>query len=66
MQFPVQPAGTDRLAAISAVSLYAGIFVLTGTHLPYFPLWLSGEGFSEREIAASLALRCCCVSSPRH
>jgi MFS transporter, PPP family, 3-phenylpropionic acid transporter len=46
----------NRATALSAVSLYAGIFVLTGTHLPYFPLWLDHKGYSESQIALILGL----------
>jgi MFS transporter, PPP family, 3-phenylpropionic acid transporter len=46
----------DAAVAASAISLYGGIFVLTGTQLPYFPLWLEHQGFAEAEIATILGL----------
>lgn len=35
--------------------LYAAMFLPIGVHLPYFPLWLEGEGFSAGEIALILS-----------
>lgn len=35
--------------------LFAAIFLPIGIHLPYFPLWLEGEGFSAGEIAVILS-----------
>jgi MFS transporter, PPP family, 3-phenylpropionic acid transporter len=52
--FSAHPA--NRATTLSAISLFAGIFVLTGTHLPYFPLWLDHEGYSESQIALILGL----------
>lgn len=35
--------------------LYAALFVPIGLHLPYFPLWLEGQGFSPEQIAIVLS-----------
>lgn len=35
--------------------LYAAVFLPNGIHLPYFPLWLDGSGFSPEQIAVILS-----------
>lgn len=37
-------------------SVYAGVFLINGVQLPYFPLWLEGEGYSARAIALVLSV----------
>ena len=36
--------------------LFAAIFVVAGTNLPYFPVWLDWQGLGPREIAAITAV----------
>src|SRR5690606_6367159 len=40
-----------RLAAF-----YAALFVLTGVHLPFFPVWLAAKGLDPTLIGVALAL----------
>jgi MFS transporter, PPP family, 3-phenylpropionic acid transporter len=48
----VKPLRFDaRLGAV-----YAGVFLITGVQLPYFPLWLEANGFSASDIAFVLAV----------
>lgn len=35
--------------------LFAALFLSAGIHLPYFPLWLEGQGFSASEVALILS-----------
>jgi PPP family 3-phenylpropionic acid transporter len=44
-----------RLAARIAL-LFAAVFTVAGTHLPYLPVWLDWAGLSAREIAVVVAL----------
>lgn len=48
-------AGRDPGFAVRLSLFYAAIFLLVGCHLPYFPVWLDGRGFSAGEISIILA-----------
>jgi PPP family 3-phenylpropionic acid transporter len=50
-------AGRERRNFAARVSvLFAAIFVVAGTNLPYLPVWLDWKGLSPREIALITAL----------
>jgi MFS transporter, PPP family, 3-phenylpropionic acid transporter len=50
-------AGRDyRNFAVRVSILFAAIFVVAGTNLPYFPVWLDWKGLSPSEIALITAL----------
>jgi PPP family 3-phenylpropionic acid transporter len=50
-------AGRERRSFAARVSLlFAAIFVVAGTNLPYFPVWLDWHGLSPGEIAVITAV----------
>lgn len=50
-------AGRERRNFAARVAmLFAAIFVVAGTNLPYFPVWLDWKGLDPREIALITAL----------
>jgi len=52
-----QDAGREGRTFAARVSmLFAAIFVVAGTNLPYFPVWLDWQGLGPREIALITAV----------
>jgi MFS transporter, PPP family, 3-phenylpropionic acid transporter len=49
------PMAADRFAARLAV-FYAGLFVVVGLQMPYFPVWLQAKGLDSRAIGIVLAV----------
>lgn len=49
-------ASTPAGVALRLGTFYAALFVVAGTKLPYFPIWLDGRGLGTAEIAAIVAL----------
>jgi MFS transporter, PPP family, 3-phenylpropionic acid transporter len=49
------PIAADRFAARLAV-FYAGLFVVVGLQVPYFPVWLQAKGLDSRAIGLVLAV----------
>jgi PPP family 3-phenylpropionic acid transporter len=47
--------GSARLATRVSL-LFAAVFTIAGSHLPYLPVWLNSVGLSPREIAVIVAL----------
>ncbi|TIW86875.1 MAG: MFS transporter, partial [Mesorhizobium sp.] len=57
---PLPPLSPEQLVKPRRFELrmsliFATLFVPLGTHVPYFPLWLQGEGFHAEQIAVILA-----------
>ncbi|HMB48197.1 MAG TPA: MFS transporter [Afifellaceae bacterium] len=48
------PPGPRQFAGRTAV-FYGALFFATGIYLPFFPVWLAGQGLSEPEIAIIVA-----------
>lgn len=48
-------AARHRVLAFRIALLYGAVFLILGTHLPYFPVWLDWRGFSIDQIATIIA-----------
>ena len=58
-EWPVSPPAMDfRATGVRIAAVYAAIFVVAGTQLPFLPIWLESRGLSVGQIAVvtSLAL----------
>ena len=51
MSEPNAPAASGAISASGVSLLFAAIFVVAGTNLPYLPVWLDWRGLGPREIA---------------
>jgi MFS transporter, PPP family, 3-phenylpropionic acid transporter len=49
------PDAEGRRFSLRVGAFCAAIFVAIGIHLPFFPLWLAGQGLNDTEIAAIVA-----------
>ena len=49
------PDAEGRRFSLRVGLFCAAIFVAIGIHLPFFPLWLAGQGLDDTEIAAIIA-----------